>query len=139
MRGQPHYSGGMVARLIAWMNAARRGRAPMALLALIAGFALAVGGGPAEAVAHAGDVRAAAQADAAGAVGLTEAPATPPAKGPLIVHLACAGHCAAHFADLPKPPDGVVAGRVEAADWSPAPPAPPYRANPEGLERPPRV
>lgn len=139
MSGQPHYSGGMVARLIAWMNGARRGRAPMALLALVAGFALAIGGGPAEAIAHSGDLRAAVQADAAAPVSAVEAPATPPTKAPIVLHLACAGHCAAHLADLPRPSENVVGGRVEAADWSLAPPALADPAHPDSLERPPRV
>lgn len=129
----------MVARLIAWMNSARRGRAPMALLALVAGFALAIGGGPAEAIDHCGEVRAAVQADAAGPSSAVEAPGTRPAKAPIVLHLACAGHCAAHLADLPRPSEGVVAGRVEAASWSLAESALADPANPDSLERPPRV
>lgn len=142
MRRSPLYSGVMFARLIASLSGARLGRAPMALLALVAGLALAIGGGPAETIAHAAEVQAAQSADptdTAVSAAPAEDPGMPPGKAPITVHPLCAGHCAAHLANLPVPAEGEVAGRVEAADWSLGPPAPAYRASPEGLERPPRV
>ncbi|MEW5683315.1 MAG: hypothetical protein AB1942_00200 [Pseudomonadota bacterium] len=134
----------MVARLIGWLRVARRGRAPTALLALVAGFALAIGGEPGEIIAHAAEVQAAeaeaaAQADAAGPDAVADDPATPDGKSPVTLHRLCAGHCAAHLASLLVLEEGDVVGRVEAADWTPAPGAPAYGATPDGLERPPRV